>query len=57
VLFLRALRDKQQVEQATFLVGGTHHLKAALERLGLRFQMRHHGKRNAIERISREIKR
>lgn len=57
LLFLRELRDKQQVEQATFLVDGAHHLKAALERLGLRFQVRHHGDRNAVERVFREVKR
>jgi len=57
VLFLRELRDKQQVEQATFLVDGAHYLKAALERLGLRFQISRHGNRNSIERVFREVKR
>lgn len=57
VLFLRELREKQQVEQATFLVDGAHHLKAALERLGLRFQITRHGNRNAVERVFREVKR
>jgi transposase-like protein len=57
LLFLRELRDKQQVEQATFLVDGAHHLKAALERLGLRFRMIHHGNRNTVERVFREVKR
>jgi len=57
VLFLRELRDKQQVEQATFLVDGAHHLKAALERLGLRFQIRRRGNRNSVERVFREGKR
>jgi putative transposase len=57
LLFLRELRDKQQVEQATFLVDGAHHLKAALDRLGLRFQIRRHGNRNAVERVFREVKR
>jgi len=37
VLFLRELSEKQQVEQATFLIDKAHYLKAALERLGLRF--------------------
>ena len=31
-----------QVTQATILVDDAHHLKAALSRLGLRFQMRRH---------------
>ncbi|MFA1610788.1 IS6 family transposase [Halobellus rubicundus] len=57
LLFFCELRDKQQVEQATFLVDGAHHLKAALERLGLRFQMRRHRNRNAVERVFREVKR
>lgn len=57
VLFLRELHEKQQAEQATFLVYRAHHLKAALERLGLRFQTTRHGNRNAIERPFREIKR
>jgi len=57
LLFLRELREEQQVEQATFLVDGAHHLKAALERLDLRFQVRRHGHRNAVERIFREVKR
>jgi len=56
LLFLRQLRDKQQVEQATFLVDGAHHLKAALQRLGLRFQVTRHGNRNAVKRISRVVK-
>jgi putative transposase len=57
VLFLCELRDKQQVKQATFLVDGAHHLNAALERLGLRFQTTHHGNWNAIERVFGEAKR
>ena len=57
VLFLRELREKQQIEHATFLVDGAHYLKAALERLGLRFQISRHGNRNAVERVFREIKR
>ena len=57
VLFLRELREKQQVEHATFLVDGAQYLKAALERLGLRFQITRHGNRNAVERVFREVKR
>ncbi|MXR40775.1 IS6 family transposase [Halobaculum sp. WSA2] len=56
VLFLRKLREKQQVEQATFLIDGAHDLNAALGRLGLRFQIRRHGNRNSIERVFREVK-
>lgn len=57
VLFLREPRDKQQVEHATFLVDGAHHLSAALEQLGLQFQTVCHGNRNAVEPVSRELKR
>jgi len=57
VLFLRELREKRQVEQATFLVDGAHYLKAALERFGLRFQISRHGNRNAVERVFREVTR
>ena len=57
VLFLRELSEKQQAEQVPFLVDQAHHLKAALARLGLRFQVVHHGNRNAVERVFREVKR
>jgi len=57
VLFLRELREKQQVEQATVLVDGAQYLTAALERFGLRSQMSHHGNRNSMERVFREGKR
>ena len=57
VLFLRRLREKQQVDDVTFLVDDAAHLKAALDRLGFRFQVCRHGNRNSIERIFREVKR
>jgi putative transposase len=57
VLFLREPQQQVPVTQATILVDDAHHLKAALSRLGLRFQMRRRGNRNAVERIFREIKR
>ncbi|PSQ02214.1 IS6 family transposase [Halobacteriales archaeon QS_4_69_31] len=56
-IFLRELRQKHDVETAVFLVDGAQHLQTALQRAGLRFQMRRHGNRNAIERIFRELKR
>jgi putative transposase len=40
-----------------FLVDGAKHLQTALSRAGLRFQIRRHGNRNAVERIFRELKR
>jgi putative transposase len=57
VLFLRELREQQQVEQATFLVDGATHLASALDRLGLRFKTVRHGNRNSVERVFREVKR
>jgi putative transposase len=57
LLFFRELREKQQVEQATFLVDGAQHLPTALARLGLRFQYVRHGNRNSVERVFREVKR
>ena len=57
VLFLHELREKQPIEEASFLVDNAHHLTAALERLGLRFQVVRHGNRNAVERVFREVKR
>jgi putative transposase len=57
LLFLRELREKQQVEQATFLVDGAQYLQSALNRLGLRFQYVRHGNRNRIERVFREVER
>ena len=49
MLFLRELREKVPVTQATVLIDDAHHLKAALDRLNLRFQMRRHGNRNVAE--------
>jgi putative transposase len=57
VHFLRELKQKVPVTQATILVDDAHHLKAALSRLGLRFQIRRHGNRNAVERVFRKVKR
>jgi putative transposase len=56
-IFLRELRQKHDVETAVFLVDGAQHLQTALHRAGLRFQIRRHGNRNAVERIFRELKR
>jgi putative transposase len=57
VLFLRELREKQQLSNVTFLVDDAAHLKAALDRLGFRFRVCRRGNRNAIERVFREVKR
>ena len=57
VLFLRELQQIVPITHAAILVDTTHHLKAALSRLGLRFQMCRHGNRSAVERVSKEVKR
>ena len=57
VAFLRELRRKHDLDQTTVLVDDAHHLKATLDRLGLRFQVVRHGNRNSIERVFREVKR
>ena len=57
LLFLRELREKQHISDVTFLVDDAHHLKNALDRLGLRFRVCRHGNRNAIQRVFRKVKR
>jgi putative transposase len=57
MLFLRELQQIVPITHAAILVDNVHHLEAALSRLGLRFQMRRHGNRNAVERVLREVKR
>ena len=57
IVFLRELREKHDIDDATFLVDDADHLQAALSRLGLRFQIRRHGNRNSVERVFREVKR
>ena len=57
VAFLRELRRKHDLDQITVFVDDAHHLKAALDRLGLRFQVVRHGNRNSTERVFREVKR
>ncbi|KAA9405607.1 IS6 family transposase [Haloarcula sp. CBA1131] len=56
-IFLKELQQKHDVETAVFLVDGAKHLRAALQRFGLRFQTERHGNRNAVERVFREVKR
>jgi putative transposase len=56
-VFLRELREKHDVDDALFLVDDAPHLKSALHRAGLRFQLDRHGNRNSVERVFREVKR
>lgn len=57
MLFLCELETKVPVNHATILVEDATHLKAALDRLVFRFPLCRHGKRNAVERVFREVKR
>jgi putative transposase len=57
LVFLRELREKHDINDATFLIDDADHLQAALSRLGLRFHICRHGNRNSVERTFREIKR
>ena len=55
--FLRELREKHDVEDAVFLVDGSHSLHDACQHHGFDFRYEKHGNRNAVERVFREIKR
>jgi putative transposase len=56
-MFIQELHEKHDVETAVFLVDSSQHFQTALRRTGLRFQMRRHGNRNAVEWIFRKLKR
>jgi transposase-like protein len=55
--FFAALREKHDVDDAVFLIDGSHSLKDACSRHGLDFRYERHGNRNSVERISRKVKR
>jgi transposase-like protein len=55
--FVAELREKHDVDDAVFLIDGSHSLKDACRRHGLDFRYEKHGNRNSIERVFREIKR
>lgn len=55
--FLREFREKHDIGDAVFFVDRAYHLAAALQQAGLQFRTEHHGNRNAVERVCREIKR
>lgn len=57
MLFLRQLREKQQVDNVIFLVDDATHLKAALDRVELRFRVCRYRNRNSVERVFRGVKR
>ena len=55
--FFAELREKHDVDDAVFLIDGSHSLKDACSRHGLDFRYERHGNRNAVERVFREVKR
>ncbi len=55
--FFAEIREKHDVNDAVFLVDGSHSLKDACRRHGLDFRYERHGNRNSVERVFREIKR
>jgi transposase-like protein len=55
--FFTKLREKHDVDDTVFLIGGSHLLKNACRRHGLDFRYERHGSRNSVERAFREIKR
>ena len=55
--FLAELREKHDVDDAVFLIDGSHSLKDACSRHGLDHRVERHGDRNSVERVFREVKR
>jgi transposase-like protein len=55
--FLTELDEKHDVDDAVFLIDGSHSLKDVCRRHGLDFRYEKHGNRNSVERVFREVKR
>jgi len=55
--FLTELNKKHDVDDAVFLIDGSHSLQAACHHHDYDFRYEKHGNRNAVERVFREIKR
>ena len=55
--FFAELREKHDVENAVFLIDGSHSLKDACRRHGLDFRYEKHGNRNSVERVFQKVKR
>ena len=53
--FFTELRNKHDVDDATFLIDGAKPLKDACSRHGLDFKYERHGNRNSVERVFREV--
>jgi transposase-like protein len=56
-MFLAELRDKQNVDDALFLVDSAPWLQAPLHQYSLDYRYEKHGNRNSAERVFRELKR
>lgn len=55
MLLLQELHKKAPIIQATIPVDVAMHLKTALDRLGLRLEVRSHGNRNAVSNEFKQI--
>ena len=55
--FFAELREKHDVDDAVFLIDGSHSLKDACRRHSLDFKYERYGNRNSVERVFREVKR
>ena len=55
--FFAELSEKHDVNDAVFLIDGSHSLKDACSRHGHDFRYAKHGNRNSVERVFREVKR
>jgi len=55
--FFTELREKHDLDDAVFLIDGSHSLKDACRRHSLDYRYERHGNRNSVERIFRETKR
>lgn len=54
--FFADLREKHDIDDAMFLINGSHSLKDACCRHGLDFRHEQHRNRNSVEHVFREIK-
>ena len=54
--FFAELREKHDVDDAVFVIDGSHSLKDACRRHSLDFRYERHGNRNSVERVFRDIK-
>ena len=55
--FVAELREKHDIEDAVFLIDGSHSVNAACARHGLDFRYERHGNWNSAERVFRKVKR